>query len=76
VKKFASDARSNFADIVDTISRSCDKADEVKFFTFRDGIQILSLWSLLNELGGVQAGKYLMVQEFSFCSCFKRGVSG
>ncbi len=31
VKKFASDERSNFADIVDTISRSYDKADEVKF---------------------------------------------
>jgi hypothetical protein len=31
VKKFASDARNNFADIVDTISRSYDKADEVKF---------------------------------------------
>ncbi|MDA3864405.1 MAG: hypothetical protein PF689_11120 [Deltaproteobacteria bacterium] len=31
VKKFASDARSNFADIVFTISRSYDKADEVKF---------------------------------------------
>jgi hypothetical protein len=31
VKKFASDVPSNFADIVDTISRSYDKADEAKF---------------------------------------------
>ncbi|MGM0596118.1 MAG: hypothetical protein ACQES9_03685, partial [Myxococcota bacterium] len=30
-KKFASDARDKFADIVATISRSYDKTDEVKF---------------------------------------------
>ncbi len=31
VKKQVSDARNNFSDIVDAISRSYDKADQLKF---------------------------------------------
>jgi hypothetical protein len=59
VKKFASDVRSNFADIATTISNSYDKADEVKFrrqtitSIFGTGTSYLSIFSEASTQGSL-----------------------